>query len=170
MSDERVFYLRGGDHATVRRSSQETDGELFEFEAELAPGRNGPPAHFHVGQRETFTVVDGLLHVRSGYDWSELGPGATVSVPPGTVHTFANRGDRPVRMIVQMTPALVFEQLLRMQAESKVPPLLRIASLNHGPDATFFLAGMPVAVQRRMWDVLAWIARSTGRTATPVDR
>ncbi|MBC6463230.1 cupin domain-containing protein [Actinomadura sp. HBU206391] len=170
MSGDRTFHLPGGDLATIRHTARDTDGALFEFEAVLAPGRSGPPAHLHVGQEESFTVVEGLLRVRSGWNWSEFGAGETVTVPSGTVHTFANRSDKPVRMVVRMTPALAFEQMLRIQGESRVPPILRIASLNHGPDTSFFLSGLPLPVQRRMWNALARIARLTGRTEIPANR
>jgi mannose-6-phosphate isomerase-like protein (cupin superfamily) len=167
MSDNRSFLLPGGDPATIRHTGRSTGGALFEFEAVLAPGRSGPPAHLHVGQEETFTVIEGLLHIRHDREWGEFGAGETVTVPAGTVHTFANRSDRPVTMVVRLAPALAFEQLLRLQAESRVPPILRIASINHGPDASFFLAGMPLPLQRRMWNALARVALLTGRTETP---
>jgi hypothetical protein len=77
------------------------------------------------------------------------------------VHAFRNRTDRPVRVITQMTPALMFEHLLRLQSGARVPPVLRIAAINHGPEASFFLAGLPIAVQRPLWTALAQIARLT---------
>lgn len=163
MDDSRVLHLPGGVTVNVLQGTRETGGELFEIELELVPGARGTPAHIHLGQEESFTVVDGLLSVRSGAAWQSLGAGEAVTVPSGTVHAFRNRTDRPVRAITQMTPALVFEHLLRIQAGSKVPPALRIAAINHGPDASFFLAGMPLGVQRRMWDVLALIAKFTRR-------
>lgn len=160
---DRTFEVPGGITAHVLRSTRETDGALFQVEIELAPRAKGPPPHVHVGQEESFTVTEGVLSVRSGREWLRLAAGETATVPSGTVHAFRNRSAGPTRMVTEMTPALVFEHMLRIQSESRVPPLLRIAAINHGPDASFFLAGLPIALQRPMWNVLAAIAKLARR-------
>jgi hypothetical protein len=49
--------------------------------------------------------------------------------------------------------------MFRLQMTSRVPPLLEIAALNHGENATFMLDGIPLGPQRMMWNGLAGIAR-----------
>lgn len=51
----------------------------------------------------TFTLEDRTI---------EAGPGSFVLVPPGTVHTFANTGDKPARFLGLVSPA-GFEQYFR---------------------------------------------------------
>jgi oxalate decarboxylase/phosphoglucose isomerase-like protein (cupin superfamily) len=52
-----------------------------------------------------FYVLEGFLTVGLGEETRELGTGAFVCVPAGVVHTFSNRGDRPVRFLNFNTPA-----------------------------------------------------------------
>jgi len=46
-----------------------------------------------------------MLTVRLGDETLELGPGSFACVPPGTVHTFSNRSEQPVRFLNFNTPA-----------------------------------------------------------------
>jgi mannose-6-phosphate isomerase-like protein (cupin superfamily) len=159
MGNDRILRMPTGDTVTFLRTARETGGELVEFQGEVPPGGSGPPAHLHLGAEESFTVVEGLLELRLGRRRLRLGPGETATVPPGTAHTFANPTAAPVTFLTRMTPAGRFEELLRIQAAAgRLPPLLRIATVNRGPDASLFLAGIPVPVQRVLWNGLAALA------------
>jgi oxalate decarboxylase/phosphoglucose isomerase-like protein (cupin superfamily) len=59
-----------------------------------------------------FFVLQGELTMRLGDETSVLGPGSFVLVPPGTVHTFSNPSDEPVRFLGLMSPG-GFEQYFR---------------------------------------------------------
>lgn len=155
MTLERELRLPSGHTVTFLRTGAETDGALLEFEAVIPPHSSGPPTHLHTREQEEFTIVEGRLAVRIGKERLAARPGDQVKVPPTTVHGFANRTDDPVKLLVQMTPAGNLEQLLRIQAASKYLPLLRIAEVNHGADATLFLAGVPLLPQRLVLDGLA---------------
>lgn len=50
-------------------------------------------------------MLEGVLTVRVGDETRELGAGSFVCVPPGTVHTFSNPGNEPVRFLNFNTPA-----------------------------------------------------------------
>lgn len=163
MDEDRVLRMPNGDLITIRHSSADTNGEFFEIEAVIPPRTAGPPTHLHLREEESFTVVDGRLWLRCGQERLELGAGESVTVPRNTAHTFANRTDGPVTVVTRMTPAGLLEQMFRLQATTKRPPLLRIAALNHGKDATFFLAGIPLGPQRLMWNGLAVVARIIGK-------
>jgi hypothetical protein len=65
-----------------------------------------------------------------------VGPGDTAIIPPGTVHSFANAGTRPVRVLVETRPALAMEELLataadmaraQLSARSKLPNPVSLA-------------------------------------------
>jgi hypothetical protein len=87
-------------------------------------------------------------------------PGESVSVPPGTTHSFANPGDEPVRFRTVETPAgPLQEQLRALAAAPDRPPLLELARINAAHDLSFTVAGLPDAPQRALWWLLARAAR-----------
>ena len=65
----------------------------------IRPGRNGPPAHMHDGEDDAFYMVEGELTFILGGSEVIAGPGTFVLVPPGVIHTFANRGEVPARFL-----------------------------------------------------------------------
>src|SRR6516162_10303413 len=86
------------------------------FEAEVAPGFD-VGAHLHNEVEELFYILDGELdllafepRIRTADNWRGWesadgarvlrgGPGATMFVPAGCPHAFANPGTTPARMI-----------------------------------------------------------------------
>ena len=56
------------------------------------------------------------MRFRVGWRRQIAGPGDTVTVPPGTVHHFANPGLVPARVAVQTRPALAMQDLLETAA------------------------------------------------------
>lgn len=155
MSLDRID-LPTGERLTVLRDGTSTGGAVFEVEAVLPPGLSGPPAHRHRFESETFTVLDGELRVRIGRDRRVLGPGETVTVPPGVVHAFTNPTARPVRIRTLETPAGPLEEQFRALAEAgRLPPLRRLARINVEHDLSFVLHGVPEALQRPLWRLLA---------------
>lgn len=97
----------------------------------VAAGFPGPVPHLHETFVDSFYVLEGALTVRRGDDSAEIGPGEYAYVEPGTVHTFANRGEVPARFLNVMAPG-GFEQYLREVAALPGPPdpeqMARIAS------------------------------------------
>jgi mannose-6-phosphate isomerase-like protein (cupin superfamily) len=71
----------------------------------IAPRREGPPAHVHAAEDDSFYVLEGELTVLLGDAEVVAGPGTFVLVPPEVTHTFANRGDVPVRLLNVHAPA-----------------------------------------------------------------
>jgi len=70
----------------------------------IDPGTTGPPPHFHRKLLDSFYVLEGTLTVRVGDDELDAPPGTYACVPPGVVHTFANRSSEPVRFLNLNTP------------------------------------------------------------------
>jgi mannose-6-phosphate isomerase-like protein (cupin superfamily) len=91
------------------------------FEAEVTPGFD-VGAHLHRGAEELFYVLDGELdllafepELRTAGGWQTWqsasgarvmrgGPGATMFVPAGCPHAFANPGNTPTRMLFLVSP------------------------------------------------------------------
>jgi mannose-6-phosphate isomerase-like protein (cupin superfamily) len=71
----------------------------------MAPGRDGPAAHVHADEDDAFYVLDGELVFRVGDEDIPAPAGTFVLVPPGVLHTFANRTSAPVRILNIHAPA-----------------------------------------------------------------
>jgi quercetin dioxygenase-like cupin family protein len=95
----------GGSSVTIKATGEQTAGSLYLGEVVIEPGFPGPPPHIHDRLHDMFYVLEGVLTVRLGDETRELGAGSFVCVPPGTVHTFSNPGDEPVRLLNLNTPA-----------------------------------------------------------------
>jgi quercetin dioxygenase-like cupin family protein len=100
-----------------------TNGNLSVFEATMPEGF-GPPRHIHTREDEVFVVLEGEAWFDIDGQRHLAGPGTSVYVPRGVLHTF--RVKSPVaRMLGIMTPGR-FEQLFRNlsvpAAERTLPP------------------------------------------------
>lgn len=107
----------------VRFKAQVGDGEgTFSLsEITLPPGYPGPVLHRHEQTLDSFYVLEGTLTIRLGEDEEvEAGPGSYGAMPPGTVHSFANRSDGVVRALNLMAPG-GFEQYLKELAAAAPP-------------------------------------------------
>ena len=89
----------GPNRIEIKAGSEHTDGKFFLSESTVAPGFPGPPPHVHDELHDMFYVLEGELTMRLGDDEVAAGAGTFVCVPPGTVHTFSNRGDAPARFL-----------------------------------------------------------------------
>jgi nucleoside-diphosphate-sugar epimerase/mannose-6-phosphate isomerase-like protein (cupin superfamily) len=150
-------------------TAAETNGARLRFEQTVAIGDGRPPRHVHRKQTESFRVLSGRLGIEAGGVVSELGPGESRSVPPGTAHTFWNAGNVPCVHEVKLEPALdmehFFEGFVTLEALHRVPPhgrpdLLRIALLFGKHDN--LIAGVPRVVQRFVYTIARSIAWATG--------
>jgi quercetin dioxygenase-like cupin family protein len=72
---------------TVKIDAGHTDGqyELFEVDAPRGPAT---PSH-REGWAKAYYVLHGRMIVQVGDEAFDLGPGASISIPPGTLNTFA---------------------------------------------------------------------------------
>jgi mannose-6-phosphate isomerase-like protein (cupin superfamily) len=101
-----------GELITIHQAS----GDLLGWELTLAAGGRVPSSHSHPRQQESFTVLEGRLRMRVGRRRVLALPGDTVTVPPGTVHHFANPGPGVARVAVETRPALDMAALLATAA------------------------------------------------------
>lgn len=100
-----------GERFVFLQTVAETDGELLAFELTLQPGGRVPAGHVHPGQEERFRVEAGHMRFRKGHRSVLAGPGDTVVVPPDTYHRFANAGEEPARVRVEVRPPLEMQRL-----------------------------------------------------------
>jgi mannose-6-phosphate isomerase-like protein (cupin superfamily) len=147
-----------GERLTFVETARETGGEYVLFEALITPGGTLASAHLHPYQTERFELVSGTLTMKVGGRKLEAKPGDVVVIEPGTPHNFWNKTAEPVRMNVEVRPALELESLLEtmygLAADGKtnrwgMPNPFRLAVI---ADAHFDIVRVPV--------VPAWLQRA----------
>jgi quercetin dioxygenase-like cupin family protein len=147
-------------------------GGTLSWELVLAPGGRVPSSHAHPEQEERFTVLEGTMRFRVGWRRLVARPGDVVTVPPGTVHHFANPGPAPARVAVRTTPALGMAGLLAVAtalardqhaAGRARPHLLDLALFMVTFDREVRAPVLPRAVVRAVMGPLSWLARAAGR-------
>jgi quercetin dioxygenase-like cupin family protein len=85
--------------------------QLTVTESWFATARPGADPHFHREHSDSFYVLEGELAIRIGDAEHLVGPGGTVSAPPGFVHGF--RSTMPTRFLNFHTPDARFAEHLR---------------------------------------------------------
>jgi mannose-6-phosphate isomerase-like protein (cupin superfamily) len=100
-----------GERFIFSKTASDTGGEVVAVEFEVSPDGRVPGAHVHPVQEERFEVVSGTMKFKMGRKTVVAGPGETLIVPAGTSHRFANAGDGPAVLRVEVRPALRMEQL-----------------------------------------------------------
>jgi quercetin dioxygenase-like cupin family protein len=85
--------------------------QLAVTESWFATARPGADLHFHREHADSFYVLEGELAISIGDEEHLVGPGGTVSAPPGFVHGF--RSTMPTRFLNFHTPDARFAAHLR---------------------------------------------------------
>jgi mannose-6-phosphate isomerase-like protein (cupin superfamily) len=110
-----------GGAVVFKAESSDGEGTFSLTKTTLPPGFPGPVPHVHERTLDSFYVLDGTLTLRLGDRQTDAGPSSYAIVPPGNVHTFANRTEAPVRMLNLMVPG-GFEQYLKEAAAAAAAP------------------------------------------------
>jgi quercetin dioxygenase-like cupin family protein len=162
-----------GERITFRTTAAETGGELVAIDLELPPGARVPGTlHIHPAQEERFEVVEGTMRFRMRRERVVAGPGEVVVVPAGVPHDFANDGDEPALVRVEIRPALKMEQLFEtavgLAEEGRtmfggIPRPVELALFTREFSEEVQAAAPPRWLQRIALAPLAWIARLLGR-------
>jgi quercetin dioxygenase-like cupin family protein len=173
MTTTRRFTLEGQGETLHFVSEPEDPAGICELEVTMAPGADGPPTHYHLGQAETFIGVRGRLRLRVGGEEHLLEPGNQVVVPSGVPHTFRNDlAEEPAQFLVRMEPALAFPWALGEMARSAIrgggswdrASLLEIGWILHQVRGEYYgIAGLPRPLHHALTATLAGLARLTGR-------
>jgi mannose-6-phosphate isomerase-like protein (cupin superfamily) len=157
-----------GERLTFRETARDTRGEYTRFEALIAPGGQLPSGHLHPNQSERFEFLSGSLTMKIAGRKLQTKPGEVVVVEPGTPHNFWNKTDEPVRMLVEVRPALEIESLLEtmygLASDGKtnrwgMPNPFRLAVI---ADAHFDEVRMPL--------VPSWAQRAALAVGAPIGR
>jgi len=123
---QELTNARTGERIAFVRTAADTGGELVEMEATwtLAGRRTAP--HVHPEAEERWEVLAGRARFRVGEREHEAGPGEVVVAAPGTPHEVWNPGPGEARVLIQLRPALRWEQFVeRLFAGDPPAELLR---------------------------------------------
>ena len=145
-----------GQRITCLSSTVSTGGELLRLNFWMRGDASPPPLHVHPRQEERIEVLSGSVLSLSGGVRRVLGPGGTISTPPGEPHTVGPAGEDAVEMIVEFRPALGFERFAErtfaldraghLNAKGRGSPLRLATARPH--EAEFFVPRVPVGLQR----------------------
>jgi quercetin dioxygenase-like cupin family protein len=97
----RPVSLRGTEVRFTVESTRASGASCTEWEAQ--PGFD-TGLHVHKRLEETWYVLAGELEFRLGEEVFIATHGATVFVPPGVAHAFANRTEAPAKFLLIMSP------------------------------------------------------------------
>ncbi len=101
---EGTAYEVGTATSLFKATREATAGFFSLAEVTIQPGTSGPPPHSHRELLDSFYVLEGTLTIRVGVEEVDAPTGTYACVPPGVVHTFANRSAGPVRFLNLNTP------------------------------------------------------------------
>ena len=109
MPSQRAIVVRPGEGrrvGNVEFLARSEDTPRFNLAViTIDPHRDGPDVHVHPAEDDSFYVLEGELTFTVDSSEVVAGAGTFVLVPPDVPHTFANRGDVPVRLINVHAPA-----------------------------------------------------------------
>src|SRR5438105_9017238 len=155
-----------GMRVTCRENAATSNGEVLSFNLWMRGGATPPPMHVNPHQEERIAVV----RSRSGGSDRVLSSGETVVSSPGQPHTVGPAGDEDVELVAEPRPALSYEQFIErsfaldraghVDAKGRGNPL-RLATAG-ARDAEFFLARIPLGIQRAMLAVMERVADRLG--------
>jgi uncharacterized protein YndB with AHSA1/START domain/quercetin dioxygenase-like cupin family protein len=158
-----------GMRVEVRRTGEETGGELFEFDVVGRARGFITQAHVHARQTERHEVIEGSLRlVLDGKD-HVLRVGESMEVPRGASHRQLPADDGPSRVRIQMRPAgntdAFMARLAEMSAQGQLnrwgyPKPLAGAALVRDFGDEGHAAKPSIAVQRALAGTILYLASS----------
>ena len=77
----------------------DTSGKYDMIIIDTPAGMQGPPPHHHNTYAELFHVIEGEAQFMKDGKTFTVKAGETVDLPPGTLHTFSNVSENPLKMI-----------------------------------------------------------------------
>lgn len=115
MTGDDTFTIYDGSELTVlERPSAAGDPVVMRFR--LVDACATPPPHIHPSAVETYEVEEGTLEVMLGREWRSFGAGESVTIEPGTRHTFRNRSGATATVRNTHAPHHDFETYIRTVA------------------------------------------------------
>jgi mannose-6-phosphate isomerase-like protein (cupin superfamily) len=93
-----------GFHATILLSGADTGGTSATMRIQI-PAHAGPPAHIHTREDEVYVINRGTFQFLMDGMCLQAGPGDSVYMPKGHIHTFMNVGKQAGEQLLIVYPA-----------------------------------------------------------------
>jgi quercetin dioxygenase-like cupin family protein len=163
-----------GERGTSIVTSAMSGGEFVRAELVAVPGGHVAGEHFHPKQSERFEVVEGELTYTLDGVQGVARAGQSIDIPPGARHDWWNAGSEPARAILEVRPALHFEEMIAaiwgLAAQGKTdakgkPGLLQLAVIADTYAGETVFTSPPPWVQRLAVRMLAPLGRALGHKA-----
>ncbi|MBX3063816.1 MAG: cupin domain-containing protein [Anaerolineae bacterium] len=161
-----------GEKIIFRKTAKDTRGELLQAEVIMKPHGFVAAAHVHPRQEEHFEVLSGSVKFRVKGVEREIHSGETAVVPPRTPHVWWNDGDLEAHVLVEVRPALRFEEFFetffglaqagKVDKKTGLPNPFVLALVMQEFEQEICLANPPVPVQRILFGVLGALGRLRG--------
>lgn len=104
----RSIIFKAGITVDFLKESKDTNHEYSEFRCLIKPGSRTPLPHYHQGFDETIYGEKGNVIWTINGKKINVGPGETLLIPRGTVHTFENKSNETVEFLCRTAPGDVF--------------------------------------------------------------
>lgn len=116
-----------GARTTVLLEGRATEGDIAVMEFVVAPRSFGAPPHVHRDEDEYFYVLEGEARFLNDSQTVVAPAGTLAAMTRGHVHAFWNASDRPVRLLMAVTPgqfASFFDEVVReLRASRSLDPV-----------------------------------------------
>jgi quercetin dioxygenase-like cupin family protein len=160
-----------GERAVVRVGTEDSEGRLLVSDLYVKPGGAVAGEHVHPLIEEWFTVKSGRVGLRIDGRESIAELDQRLHVPAGTAHDWWNAGDEEAHVVVEVSPAERFEEMITnlfgLARDGKtnpngMPSLFQAALFAREFEDVLYFTSPPRAVQKVLFGVLAPIARALG--------
>ena len=157
-----------GETITFVKTSADKNDEYLEMICTLPAGRQGPPKHIHALQTEFFEVIEGKLGLFIGDGKEILEPGQSYELPANMKHSFYSIGNVDLKFRAVFRPALDIEWFLTEifasmnRANSTKPSIFEAAYILGQMNGQYYLADVPMFVQKNIFPILATIGSTFG--------
>lgn len=159
----------------IRKTARDTGGELFQGDVYVQPGGFVAAEHIHPRQDEHFEVIAGTLRARVSGKEVTFSQGEKFLVPAGTPHVWWNSGNTELHVLVDVRPALKFENFFetffglaqdgKVNLKTGLPNLIQMAMIMRVYRNELILARPPQMVQTVLFGLLAPVGRLLGYKA-----
>jgi mannose-6-phosphate isomerase-like protein (cupin superfamily) len=159
-----------------RKTGEETNGDLLQFESYQQSSRLDCVLHVHPRQEEKIRVLSGSIAFAMNGITLPVAAGHTIIVPPGKAHAWHTMTVDNLHVVTELRPALHFEEILEtVTAASVSMPVkdihapsrtysaavdwLRIVATLSSFPGEYYVASVPVPLQRLLLGALGPILR-----------
>jgi mannose-6-phosphate isomerase-like protein (cupin superfamily) len=170
------FDPRTSSRIVFRKTGEETNGDLLQFESYRQSSRLDSVLHVHPRQEEKIHVISGAIAFAMDGITLPLSAGHTIVVPPGKAHAWQTITADNHHVVTELRPALHFEEILQTVTVASAPKPARevlspsrtsseaadwfriVATLSSFPDE-YYTTQFPIPLQRLVLGTLGPILR-----------